>query len=87
MFPSNFTVSLGSLCLLPWLPLHSPFLVCPFVSMAHFQSAFLAYLTLKCYIDELIVSALHSAPCIVSGFVAVLISVVIIFAYTFPLIS
>lgn len=55
--------------------------------MAHFQSAFLAYLTLKCYIDELIVSALHSAPCIVSGFVAVLISVVIIFAYTFPLIS
>lgn len=87
-FHSNCTVTPDSLCLLPWLPWHGPFLVFPFVSMAsYFQSAFLASLFCLPDVDELLSSALHNALSIVPVFAVVLIRAVIIFAYTFSLIS
>lgn len=54
---------------------------------SYFQSAFLAFLFCLPDVDELLSSALHNALSIVSVFAVVLIRAIIIFAYTFSLIS
>lgn len=90
-FHSNLTVTVNLLCLLPWLPFLSfpglSFCLCGSLFSACFSSLSYSCLPLSADVDELPFSALRSAPCLVSVFAVVLIRAVIIFVYTFSLIS